>query len=72
MKIPRQNALVKFSFEEVPKEYWGRYPFVQGSIYVFLGQIPNMPGHCVVAEYPCGKIYSGYHTENFAEIDEDV
>lgn len=30
-----------------------------------------MPGHCVVADHATGQIFSGYHTENFVEIDED-
>jgi hypothetical protein len=55
----------------MPAEYHSRYPFTRQGVYVFLGEIPNMPGHCVVAEHPRGKIYSGYHTEYFAEIPED-
>jgi hypothetical protein len=30
-----------------------------------------MPGHCVVADHRSGKLYSGYHVENFVEISED-
>ena len=69
--VPRQNALVKFNFAALPKEYWAQYPFVENAVYVYLGEIPNMPGHCVVGEHPCGKIFSGYHTENFKELEED-
>lgn len=39
--------------------------------YVFLGVIPNIPGHCVVTDHRTGRVYSGYHTENFVEIPED-
>jgi hypothetical protein len=40
-------------------------------MYVFFGEIPNMPGHCVVADHRTGHIFSGYHTENFTEIPRD-
>ena len=33
--------------------------------FVFLGEIPNMPGHCVVAGFNSGKLYCRYHPENF-------
>jgi hypothetical protein len=39
--------------------------------YVFFGEIPNMPGHCIVADYETGKIHSGYHTDNFIELGEE-
>ena len=39
--------------------------------HVFLGEIANMGGHCVVADARTGRVYAGYHTENFAEIPRD-
>jgi hypothetical protein len=48
-----------------------RYPFNPKAVYVFFGEFPNMPGHCVVADHRTGQIYSGYHTENFEEIPGD-
>ncbi len=71
MKIPRQYSLVKFNYEDIPVDYRFSYPFKPDRPYVFLGEIPNMPGHCVVAEHPKGIIYSGYHIENFVELTED-
>ena len=41
------------------------------AVYVFLGEIPNMPGHYVVSEHKTGRIYSGYHTENFEELTDE-
>ena len=68
MAIPRQYSLVYFSFENLPKEYWDQYPFIPERPYVFFGEIPNMPGHCIVMDHADGKFYSGFHTENFSEI----
>jgi len=65
---PRQYSLVRFCFEQLPAEYHDRYPFTEDGVYVFFGDIPNMPDHCVVADARTGRVYSGYHTEYFAEI----
>ncbi len=67
-RIPRQYSLVRFQFDKLPAEYHSKYPFTLDGVYVFLGDIPNMPGHCVVADHRTGQIYSGYHTENFVEF----
>ena len=69
MDKPRQNSLVRFHLDS--PGFWGDYPFTETGIYVFLGEIPNMPGHCVVLDHKTGRIYSGYHIENFKEIPED-
>ncbi|AMV28367.1 hypothetical protein VT84_28445 [Gemmata sp. SH-PL17] len=68
---PRQYSLVRFQVDLLPVEYRDRYPFTRDGVYVYFGEIPNMPGHCVVADHRSGRIYSGYHIEHFAEIPED-
>jgi hypothetical protein len=40
-------------------------PFKKDKMFVYMGEIPNMLGHCVVAGYDTGIIYAGYHPENF-------
>lgn len=68
--IPRQYSLVKikdktqFFKEYLPDTFDGETRFT------FLGEIPNMPDHYVVAGYINGKIYSGYH-DIFVEIDDE-
>jgi len=37
-------------------------------MYIFFGEIPNMPGHCVVADYTTGQIHAGCHTGSFIEL----
>jgi len=73
IKIPRKLSLVKLSdyvTDEMIKEY--EYPFKKSKIYVFLGEIVNMQGHCVVVEYKANHtVYSGYHTDNFVELSEE-
>ena len=67
----RYLSLVRFDFDSVPIEYHAKYPFVHGRTYVFFGEIPNMPGHCVVADHQTGQLYSGYHAEHFIELTDD-
>jgi hypothetical protein len=62
---------VRFDFGTLPVEYDAKFPFEKGGVYIFFGEIPNMPGHCVVADHETGRIYSGYHTESFVELSED-
>jgi len=64
-------SLVKFDCDKIPSEYRDAYPFTRQGVYVFLGEIANMKGHCVVADHITGQIYSGYHSEHFVEISED-
>ena len=68
---PRHLSLVRFDFDAVSSEHHAKYPFMEGRSYVFFGEIPNMPGHCVVADHKTGQIFSGHHTENFVEIPDD-
>jgi len=70
-KIPRKLSLVRFDIARLPRGFRHKYPFRAGVAYIFLGEIPNMPGHCVVADHGSGKIYSGYHTDNFVELRKD-
>jgi len=69
--MPRFLALVRFNFDGLPAEYSSTYPFEPGASYIFFGEIPNMRGHCVVADHRTGRIYSGYHVDAFIEIPEN-
>jgi len=66
---PRQYSLV----QPVPSDGLqdGLSPFRHGQTLIFFGEIPNMPGHCIVADHKTGKLYSGYHTDRFVEIPDD-
>ena len=70
-KGPDNTPWVRFSTEEVEERRLVDYPFTPKGVYVFLGEIPNMPGHCVVIDHKTGQVHSGYHTENFVEIPPD-
>lgn len=42
----------------------GDYPFKDQEIVLFLGEIKQMPGHCIVVKRN-GNILWGLHTDNF-------
>lgn len=69
-KQPRKLSLVKFDYDSIPKVYHKSYPFLRDKAYLFLGEIPNMPGHCAVAGQN-GTVMFGYHTDEFVELTEE-
>ena len=68
-----KNALVKFDFSDMRDDWKKEYlkTFKPNKVYIFLGEIFQMPGHCIVVEMKTGKVICGYHTENFIELTED-
>jgi hypothetical protein len=64
------NTLVRFDYEGIPLVYHCQYPFTQKDTFLFLGEVRQMPGHCVVATKD-GRVIWGYHTANFVVISED-
>ena len=47
------------------------YSFVNGEVLLYLGEIQNNQGHCIVANKK-GAVIWGYHTENFIEISDEI
>jgi len=64
------NTLIRFDFDGVPLEHHSKYSFSRKDVFLFLGEVQQMPGHCVVAAKD-GRIIWGYHTENFVVISEE-
>jgi hypothetical protein len=69
-KNPRPLSLVKFDFTTGSKDV---YPFSEDDRFIFIGEIPNMPGHCILQEYKQRpfEVLIGYHTGNFIELTEE-
>jgi hypothetical protein len=67
-KVPRKMSLVV----EID-EYAGNYSMpVKDKTFIFLGEIPNLKGHVVIAGYDSGKIYAGWHIDRFRELNLDI
>lgn len=64
------NTLVRFDFDGCPSEYHSKYPFVRDEVLLYLGEVQQMPGHCIVVTKE-GRVIWGYHTENFVVLSED-
>ncbi len=46
------------------------YPWEEGEHLLYFGEVLQMPGHCVVVNKK-GRVFWGYHTDNFREPTED-
>lgn len=66
-----QNALVKFDFESLEPKYHSKYPFAEKDVFVYQGEVHQMPGHCIVTRISDGRVFINYHTENFIELTEE-
>ena len=51
-----------------PEGYEAQYPFSDGDLFVVLGELENMPEHCIVAAQKDGKIYFPYHLDGFHKM----
>jgi hypothetical protein len=47
-----------------------KYPFRNGEHVLIFGEIAMMPGHCVFVTKE-GKVFFGYHTDNFTPLTEE-
>lgn len=83
IKLPQQYAIVRLSDKD-RKFYQGMvdtHPkdktlgtiksLLQESNFIFLGEIPNMPGHVVVAGMKSGKVFAGWHPEMFEQLSDE-
>lgn len=70
-KYPRFMSFVKLSDEckELDDAYGYTNTLGPGP-YTFFGEIPNMPGHCVVMN-SLKNFTVGMHTYNFVELTEE-
>ena len=50
-----QNTLVRFDYDTLPEGFHDEYPFNAEGVYVYLGDIKQMPGHCIVVDFKTGK-----------------
>lgn len=46
------------------------HPLKKGEVVYFLGEIPNVPGHCIVAKYT-GEVVPMVHPEDFRKAKEE-
>lgn len=69
----KPNTMVKFDYDGMPKECHKHYldKFPKNEVFIFMGEIEQMPAHCIVCNHKAGQIYSGYHTDNFIPLTND-
>jgi hypothetical protein len=67
------NSFVVFDKTTCTEMDYIRYfePIFGERVFVFLGEIKQCTGHCILADLSTGKIIGMYHTDNFREATED-
>lgn len=63
-------SIVEFTPEFTPESQRKNCPLHEGRSYVFMGEMPSMPHHCVVFDYKSGQMYAGYHINLFKAPNE--
>lgn len=65
-------SIVAFDKESCSEEVYKKYyeEVYEGKTFFWLGNIPDMPGHSLLLDYPSGHIFVA-HTENFRAATED-
>ena len=66
-KMPRKNSFVVFDKNSCTKEDYDEFykETFDDKIFVFLGEIKQFPGHCILTDLSNGIIIGMYHTRNF-------
>lgn len=70
----KKNSFVIFDENSCSTEIYEKYYkdiFPKGKLFVYLGEISQVPGHCILCDLLTGKIIGMYHTDNFRIATED-
>jgi hypothetical protein len=70
----RVNSFVVFDIDSESKSNYNKYykkTFPEGKVFVFLGEVKQCAGHCILCDLKTGKILGLYHTDNFREATKD-
>lgn len=64
----KQNQIVVA--DTPPAGFETSYPWKEGECLLYLGEVVQMPGHCIVVNRK-GLVFWGWHTDNFREPREE-
>lgn len=70
---PEINSYVVFDKDSCWKKNYKKYykKGFDGKLFVFLGEIKQCAGHCILTDLSNEKIIGMYHTENFREATQE-
>lgn len=71
--IPRQYSLIRFTKDTINFEGFdmSSLSYHKDNKLVYLGEIPNIPEHCIILDITLNKHIIGIHIDNIEEIPED-
>lgn len=68
------NSFVVFDIKSCSKEQYKKYyeeTFPKGKLFIFLGEVLQTPGHCILLDLSTGKVIGLYHMMNFRLATQD-
>lgn len=67
------NTFVVFDKSSCTSEIYEKYykEIFDNKLFIFLGEVTNAPGHCILVDLNTGLISGLYHTDNFRIATED-
>ncbi len=71
---PRTPSLVKLepTYKKWLKEHLSDSPLLkEKDTFMFMGEVANMKGHCIVIGMESDTIYKNFHTDDFIELTEE-
>ena len=69
----RQYSLIKLEpgYKKWLQENDKNSILLNEEVFIYFSEIPNMPEHCVISGKKTGKVFGGFHLNNFVELTED-
>ena len=68
---PSKFPLVKFDFDNCPKEQHKYYKSLKGRTFILFGDIKQQPQHCILLDIKTKQFELFWHTDQFIELTED-
>lgn len=67
------NSLIKYNYENMPEDWKTHNPHPYPDVtFIYLGEIPNMPGHCYCQDIKTGKGHIFHPADCIVLTEEDV
>lgn len=63
----KERTLCHFKHPDITQLEKYPYPFDDGDLCLYLGDVRGMKGHGIFVHEKTNKVYFGYHIENFTE-----
>jgi len=65
------SYIEQYAIVKLKEEHFKYFPqFKKDQHLIYLGEVPNMHGHCLISDFKTGKIQGCYHIEDFEVVND--